>query len=51
MGMKVYIYSNGTRWKMGGSADRTVRMDELAEKGYAAHWKYKDSGNESQLDD
>lgn len=30
---------------------RTVRMDELAEKGYAAHWKYKDSGNESQLDD
>ncbi len=30
---------------------RTVRMDELAEKGYAAHWKYKDSANESQLDD
>lgn len=30
---------------------RTVRMDELAEKGYAAHWKYKESGNESQLDD
>jgi GTP diphosphokinase / guanosine-3',5'-bis(diphosphate) 3'-diphosphatase len=23
---------------------RTERMDELAEKGYAAHWKYKDSG-------
>lgn len=22
---------------------RTERMDELAEKGYAAHWKYKDS--------
>ncbi len=30
---------------------RTVRMDELAEKGYAAHWKYKDSTSESQLDD
>lgn len=30
---------------------RTERMDELAEKGYAAHWKYKGSGNESQLDD
>jgi len=30
---------------------RTIRMDELAEKGYAAHWKYKDSANESQLDD
>lgn len=30
---------------------RTLRMDELAEKGYAAHWKYKDSANESQLDD
>jgi GTP diphosphokinase / guanosine-3',5'-bis(diphosphate) 3'-diphosphatase len=30
---------------------RTIRMDELAEKGYAAHWKYKDSANESQLDE
>ena len=30
---------------------RTTRMDELAEKGYAAHWKYKDNGTESQLDD
>ncbi len=30
---------------------RSVRMDELAEKGYAAHWKYKDSATENQLDD
>lgn len=30
---------------------RTLRMDELAEKGYAAHWKYKDSTTESQLDE
>lgn len=32
---------------------RTKRMDDIAEKGYAAHWKYKNSSakeNESALD-
>lgn len=27
---------------------RTRRMDEIAEKGYAAHWKYKDSASSSE---
>ncbi len=32
---------------------RTERMNEIAEKGYAAHWKYKDkeSDKESQLEE
>lgn len=32
---------------------RSVRMDDVAEKGYAAHWKYKDKENakESALDE
>ncbi|MDB2674974.1 bifunctional (p)ppGpp synthetase/guanosine-3',5'-bis(diphosphate) 3'-pyrophosphohydrolase [Flavobacteriales bacterium] len=29
---------------------RTERMDDIAEKGFAAHWKYKDSAKESNLD-
>lgn len=27
---------------------RTKRMDEIAEKGYAAHWKYKDSNSTAE---
>jgi GTP pyrophosphokinase len=30
---------------------RTRRMDEIAEKGFAAHWKYKESATESALDE
>jgi GTP pyrophosphokinase len=30
---------------------RTERMDEIAEKGYAAHWKYKESAAENALDE
>ncbi|MFM7901454.1 MAG: TGS domain-containing protein, partial [Bacteroidota bacterium] len=30
---------------------RSERMDEIAEKGYAAHWKYKTSDVENALDE
>ena len=30
---------------------RSRRMDEIAEKGYAAHWKYKESAAETALDE
>ncbi|MFN5324649.1 MAG: RelA/SpoT family protein, partial [Bacteroidota bacterium] len=30
---------------------RSERMDEIAEKGYAAHWKYKDTDAENALDE
>jgi GTP pyrophosphokinase len=30
---------------------RTKRMDEIAELGYAAHWKYKESASENALDE
>ncbi|HNQ13324.1 MAG TPA: RelA/SpoT family protein [Bacteroidia bacterium] len=30
---------------------RTLRMDEVAEKGFAAHWKYKETSSETMLDE
>ena len=30
---------------------RTRRMDEIAERGYAAHWKYKESSIETSIDE
>lgn len=30
---------------------RSKRMDDIAEKGYAAHWKYKEASGESALDE
>lgn len=47
------VMSNAGKWVE--VQIRSKRMDEIAEKGYAAHWKYKDakddSNYESGLDD
>jgi len=44
------VMSNAGKWVE--VQIRSKRMDEIAEKGYAAHWKYKDAhSNESGLDE
>lgn len=42
------VMSPGGRWVE--VQIRSKRMDEIAEKGYAAHWKYKEGGTESNFD-
>jgi GTP diphosphokinase / guanosine-3',5'-bis(diphosphate) 3'-diphosphatase len=43
------VMSNSGKWVE--VQIRTIRMDEIAEKGYAAHWKYKETAAENALDD
>ncbi len=43
------VMSNSGKWVE--VQIRSTRMDEIAEKGYAAHWKYKESAAENALDD
>lgn len=43
------VMSNSGKWVE--VQIRTKRMDEIAEKGYAAHWKYKESSVESAVDE
>lgn len=42
------VMSPGGRWVE--VQIRSKRMDDIAEKGYAAHWKYKEGGEESHFD-
>src|SRR5690606_11259004 len=48
----VYLhkYVIGPRGQWVGNQIRTKRMNEIAEKGFAAHWKYKESNSDSGLD-
>ncbi|MEO5571440.1 MAG: RelA/SpoT family protein [Bacteroidia bacterium] len=43
------VMSNSGKWVE--VQIRTKRMDEIAEKGYAAHWKYKESSAENAVDE
>lgn len=46
--LHVTVYGPGDRWVE--VQIRTRRMDEIAEKGLAAHWKYKGIKSENDLD-
>lgn len=46
--LHITVYGPGERWVE--VQIRTKRMDEIAEKGLAAHWKYKGIKSESNLD-
>lgn len=43
------VMSNSGKWVE--VQIRSIRMDEIAEKGYAAHWKYKETAAENALDE
>ncbi len=43
------VMSNSGKWVE--VQIRSIRMDEIAEKGYAAHWKYKETASENALDE
>lgn len=43
------VMSNSGKWVE--VQIRSMRMNEIAEKGYAAHWKYKETASENALDD
>lgn len=43
------VMSNSGKWVE--VQIRSLRMNEIAEKGYAAHWKYKETASENALDD
>jgi GTP pyrophosphokinase len=44
--MKLAYYCNGTKRRWVEVQVRSERMDEIAEKGYAAHYKYKNGATQ-----
>jgi GTP pyrophosphokinase len=46
----LHVTVMGPRGKWAEVQIRTRRMDEIAERGFAAHWKYKNANQETELD-